>query len=292
MKSLLDTNFVPEWVSITPEGVVPQIDWIQTKYLDVSYGEDDLQKVDIYLPEGEGPFPVVMLVHGGGFAFCDKRDWHLYPGFFALKEGFALVSVNYRLVPQAKLGDPIQDAIDAVAFIRANAAAYNLDQENIFLYGTSAGGNLVSQVGLRNAGTKEAVTGVASLCGLLDFQNQSTYYDIFEPVASEYVKTSRELLATYLGFDPNEEPEAAALAGINPHITQDAPPFYIQHGTMDPAVPFEQALNFAEALKEMVNPEQVTLDLLKETGHAGGGPEYLEEKNIKPILNFFKQLIK
>lgn len=87
MRSLRDTDFVPEWISLSNEKVVPQIDWIKNKKLDIRYGDHELQKLDVYLPEGEGPFPVVVLVHGGGFAFCDKRDWHLYPGFFALQEG-------------------------------------------------------------------------------------------------------------------------------------------------------------------------------------------------------------
>lgn len=292
MRSLRDTNFVPEWVSIANEKVVPQIDWIKNKKLDISYGNHALQKLDIYLPEGEGPFPVVVLVHGGGFALCDKRDWHLYPGFFALKEGFALVSVNYRLLPDINRMDPINDLTDALTFIKENAEDYQLDQENIFLYGTSAGGNLVSQVGLRNSIKGESITGVAALCPLLDFSNQAVYIEIFEVIAPEYMQQSRKLMLDYLGFDPKVEVEAAKEASIDHVLTEKAPPFYIQHGTMDPAVPVEQSINFAQSLKEKIGEEKVVLDLMPETGHAGGGPEFLEKKNIQPILAFFKTLIK
>lgn len=292
MRSLRDTNFVPEWVSITNEKVIPQIDWIKHKKLDVPYGDHDLQKLDVYLPEGEGPFPVVVLVHGGGFAFCDKRDWHLYPGFFALEEGFALISVNYRLLPDIKRVDPIDDLTAALAFIKENAEEFQIDPKNIFLYGTSAGGNLVSQVGLRNAAKSEAVSGVAALCSLLDFSNEAAFLEIFEPIAPEYIKQNREVMIAYLGFDPEVNLEAAKEANIDYVITEKAPPFYIQHGTMDPAVPVEQSINFARKLKEKIGEENVVLDLMPEIGHAGGGREFLEKEHIQPILEFFKALIK
>lgn len=292
MRSLRDTNFVPEWVSISDEKVIPRIDWIDNKKLDIPYGDHDLQKLDVYLPEGEGPFPVVMLVHGGGFAFCDKRDWHLYPGFFALQEGFALVSVNYRLLPDIKRMDPIDDLTAAVAFIKDNAEEFNLDVENIFLYGTSAGGNLVSQVGLRTAAKGEPVSGVAALCPLLDFSNQSAFMEIFEAIAPEYMQQSRQVMIAYLGFDPAQDIEAGKEANIDYVLTEKAPPFYIQHGTMDPAVPVEQSINFARSLKEKIGEEKVVLDLMPETGHAGGGQEFLEQEHVQPILVFFKSLIK
>lgn len=292
MRSLHDTNFVPEWVTVTDEKVVPKIDWIKQKKLDVPYGDHDLQKLDVYLPEGEGPFPVIVLVHGGGFAFCDKRDWHLYPGFFALQEGFALVSVNYRLLPDIKRMDPIDDLTAAVAFIKDNAEEFNLDVENIFLYGTSAGGNLVSQVGLRTAAKGEPVSGVAALCPLLDFSNQSAFMEIFEAIAPEYMQQSRQVMIAYLGFDPEQDIEAAKEANVDHVLTEKAPPFYIQHGTMDPAVPVEQSINFARSLKEKIGEEKVVLDLIPETGHAGGGQEFLEQEHVQPILTFFKSLIK
>ncbi|MGK0606717.1 alpha/beta hydrolase [Enterococcus gilvus] len=292
MRSLRDTDFVPEWISLSNEKVVPQIDWIKNKKLDIRYGDHELQKLDVYLPEGEGPFPVVVLVHGGGFAFCDKRDWHLYPGFFALQEGFALISVNYRLLPEIKRMDPIDDLTSALAFIKENAEEFQLDKGNIFLYGTSAGGNLVSQVGLRNALKGEPVRGVAALCPLLDFSNEAAFIEIFEAIAPDYMKQSRKLMIDYLGFDPEVDSEAAKEANIDHVLTEKAPPFYIQHGTMDPAVPVEQSINFARSLREKIGDENVVLDLLPETGHAGGGPEFLQKKHVQPILAFFNALIK
>lgn len=292
MRSLLDTNFIPEWISIVDGKAIPQIDWIKNKQLDVSYGNHELQKFDIYLPEGVGPFPVIVLVHGGGFAFCDKRDWHLYPGFYGLQEGFALISVNYRMLPEIKRMDPIDDLTLALEFIKKNAETYNIDLNNIFLYGTSAGGNLVSQVSLRNAAKGDLVSGVAALCPLLDFSNEAAYLEIFEAIAPEYTKQSRDLMKSYLGFDPVENVEAAKEVNIDYVLSKSAPPFYIQHGTMDPAVPVEQSINLAKELKEKTSEENVVLDLLPETGHAGGGPEFLEKEHIQPIINFFKALIK
>ena len=58
---------------------------LKRKYENVAYGPDPLQALDIYLPEnGDGPFPVIINVHGGGMTSCDKHDFHLYPTLYAL----------------------------------------------------------------------------------------------------------------------------------------------------------------------------------------------------------------
>lgn len=285
MRSLKDTNFVSDWMDVTGEHAVPKIDWIKNKHLDLSYGDHDLQKLDLYLPEGDGPFPLVILVHGGGFAMCDKRDWHLYPGFYALENKFALASVNYRLIPEVHFPTPVDDMIAVIHYLVENAEKYSLNTDNFFLYGTSAGGNLVSMAGLKLAGKENPIAGVAALCPLLDFENQQAFFEIMEGVAPEYAASMRDLMFAYLG-----NLEDKRTADVKTYITADASPFYIQHGTMDPAVPFEQAVDFYEALGKVRNQEIDVLDVLKSVGHAGGGPEFLEKENIQPILDFFKKL--
>ena len=110
---------------------MPRVDWIREKKLDVAYGGDPLQKMDIYYPNEvqKESYPVVILVHGGGFAMCDKRDWHVYPGFHALGRGFALVSVNYRLVPQVSYPAESDDLKRAVLYLRKHAPSLRLQEE-------------------------------------------------------------------------------------------------------------------------------------------------------------------
>jgi len=281
MKTIRDAKFVAEWINMEPMVPEPRIDWIDKKYLDIAYGDDPLQKFDLYMPDDDKPVPLVILVHGGGWCCCDKRDWHLYPGFYALKKGFALASINYRLAPAVQFPKPLEDVKSAINYIRDHASELGVRKEDIFLYGTSAGGNLVALAGLQNAGSKNAVSGVAALCPLIDFENQCKYWEIYHDIASEYVTLSRSQLRDYLGEESYKE------AGTKKHITKEAPPFYIQHGTLDPAVPFIQSYNLANQLREVCGKEQVVFDILDNTGHAGGGPEFLEKEHIIPIFDFF-----
>ena len=141
MRTVRDAKFVPQWVDLTQEYPAPFFGHITRQYLNLSYGGHPLQAVDLYLPEeGKPPFPTLILVHGGGFSRCDKRDLSVYPGFYALREGVALASVNYRLVPEYRFPCQIYDVKAAIRFLKGHAGEYGLDPRSFFLYGDSAGG--------------------------------------------------------------------------------------------------------------------------------------------------------
>src|SRR5215813_11051124 len=79
-------------------------DSIKNKWKDISYAAvSAAQKLDIYLPNtGDGPFPVILAIHGGGFKFGDKASAAIIPMLEGLKRGYAVVSINYRLSGEAK----------------------------------------------------------------------------------------------------------------------------------------------------------------------------------------------
>lgn len=288
------TRFVEEWIDMGPKIPVPKVDWIWEKELDVAYGGAPLQKMDIYYPNEmqKASYPVLILVHGGGFSLCDKRDWHLYPGFHALQRGFVLVSVNYRLAPEVSYPAESEDLKQAVAYLHKNAARLRLQEDNFFLYGTSAGGNLVTIVGMEgydSRGKEEDfhVKGVAALCPLLSFPD-------WIRTAPWYVRmlpSTRKALRGYLGGDPKKNPHLAVQASADKWIAPHPPVFYLQHGDKDPVVPVHQSIEFYERLKSSgyFGEEDLVLDILKNTPHAGAGPEYLEETNVLPILKFFER---
>lgn len=125
---------------------------------EIAYGPDPLQRVDLYVPPGAVRAPIVVLVHGGGWAFGDKRS----PGVLGAKlahwqdAGWLVASVNYRLLPQA---DPLEQADDvarAIAAVRRAAAAAGGDPDRIVLVGHSAGAHLVSLLGAAPARLKAA----------------------------------------------------------------------------------------------------------------------------------------
>jgi acetyl esterase/lipase len=96
-------------------------DHIKRKFLDIPYAPlSPSQRLDIYLPnEGDGPFPVIVAIHGGAFMGCDKADMQVLPMLEGLKRGYAVVSINYRMSGEAKFPALVQDAKAAVRWVRA-----------------------------------------------------------------------------------------------------------------------------------------------------------------------------
>jgi hypothetical protein len=122
---------------------------IKNKFTDIAYAtKSETQKLDIYLPNGgKGPFPVIIVFHGGGFSEGDKsRDYTDYM-LQGLNHGYAVVTVDYRLSGEAKFPAAINDAKAAIRFIKVNAAQYHLNPNKIALWGVSAGGNLATLAG-------------------------------------------------------------------------------------------------------------------------------------------------
>lgn len=110
---------------------------IRRKYLDLSYDEGFYRrKLDIYLPnEGEGPFPVIVDIHGGGWYFGDKSEHKLDPALHLLDRGYAVVSVGYSLSWMKKLPTQVFEVKAAIRYLRAHADEYHLDGKHIALWG-------------------------------------------------------------------------------------------------------------------------------------------------------------
>ena len=98
--------------------------YIRRKWLDVPYADGSPRALmDIYLPnDGEGPFPVILFAHGGGYFTGDKGDYETYPPLEGLKRGYAVCAINYTLSREALFPRQIQEGKAALRFIRANAA--------------------------------------------------------------------------------------------------------------------------------------------------------------------------
>lgn len=152
---------VPSWAQRTPPGPGPTtvVGTARTgmpmlrpgvrRLVDIAYGPDPHQRMDVYLPPSPHAAPVLVLVHGGAWMYGDKaaasvvnRKVAHWVGDF----GLILVSVDYRRVPQV---DPLAQARDvarALATVQARAARWGGDPERIVLMGHSAGAHLVALV--------------------------------------------------------------------------------------------------------------------------------------------------
>ncbi len=112
----------------------------------VYHGDHTRQKLDLYLPEGQKDFPVVVVVHGGAWLIGDNRCCGLYGsvGEFLASQGIAAVMPNYRLSPGVQHPEHAHDLARAVAWTKQHIGAYGGRADQMLLLGHSAGGHLVT----------------------------------------------------------------------------------------------------------------------------------------------------
>ncbi len=266
---------------------------------DVAYASTSAaQKLDLYLPAGSGPFPVVINIHGGGFMVGDKANPAL--GDELLAAGYAVASINYRLAGEAKYPAQIQDAKAAVRFLRANAAQYNLDPERFTAFGQSAGGNLAATLGtscgvaalegaeLGNADQSSCVQAVVDWFGPTDFlQMDAQFAGTSCPVTHDAADSPESQV---IGAAIQTVPEKAKAANPITYVSAKAPPFLIQHGTADCNVPPQQGQLLYDALAPLIGADNVTYTLLEGAGH--GGSQFTDAANLEVVLGFLGSALK
>ncbi len=199
--------------------------------------------LDAYVPDGKGPFPTVIIVHGGGWVNGTKRSY-VTPIFPVLtKAGFAWFTINYRLAPAHKFPAATEDVDAAIRWVRAHAKEYKVDTRRIALMGESAGGHLVAYAGTKRAPGTE-VSAVVDFYGAHDLLKR-------EKERGEVTKNMRE----FLGVDKLDEAGMAKLREASPitYVKKGLPPFLFIHGTKDAAVPYDQSPLMCEALKKAGN---------------------------------------
>lgn len=209
---------------------------------DIQYGEADGVRLtlDIHVPDGAGPFPAAILVHGGGWVAGDKQQYITYIFQPLADAGFAWFSINYRLAPQYRFPADAEDVEAAIRWVKANAERYHVDVKRIALIGESAGGHLVSWVGARQA-TGTRVAAVVSMYGIHDFISASVEW---KPLPSEILQL--------FGIPSVDAGTAPLLIKASPvsYVKKDMPPFLLMHGSKDEDVPYEQSVEMCQKMKQ------------------------------------------
>ncbi len=256
------------------------------------------QKLDIYLPEGNGPFPLIVNVHGGGFMMGDKRNPAEADTFLA--NDYAVASVDYRLSGEATAPAQIHDLKAAVRWLRANAQRYNLDPERFAAFGQSAGGNLVALLGtscgvaaleaadLGNAEQSSCVQAVVDWFGPIDFLQMDRQFAGTSCPATHDAAGSPE--SRLVGAPIQTVPDHVRAVNPITYVTPDDPPFLIQHGTADCNVPPQQSQLLHDALEPALGADNVTLTLLEGAGH--GGPQFSRAANVQIVLDFLGRTLR
>jgi len=291
-----------------PPGPPPpaNTDHIKRKFLDLPYAHrSPAQKLDIYWPDqGEGPFPVIVAIHGGAFMICDKADMQVMPMLEGLKRGYAVVSINYRMSGEAKFPALVHDVKAAIRWIRANALQYHFDPHRIAAWGGSAGGYLAIMLGvsanvreledlsLGNADQPCHVQAVVAWFAPTDFLKMDEYLieSGLPPLPGMEHNAADSPESLLLGQKITEIPDRVQAANPETYIHPHLPPFFLQHGTQDAVVPVQMSIHLAARLEQVIGRDKVRLELLEGAGH--GDPRFDAPENVKKVLDWLDQQLK
>ena len=224
--------------------------------LEYSKAGGESLRLDVSVPPGEGPFPIVILIHGGGWGSGDKsQDFGAFSKPLT-DAGFTWFSINYRLAPKHRWPACFEDVQAAICWVKANAATYKGDPQSIALIGYSAGGQLAALAAIRADETTrvQAVVGLAPAVEMVADSKRR----------GEVSLALRNLLDLPEKLD---ETALAKIAAISPaeEIKTGLPPFFIVQGTSDQSVRHADALAFSERLKRVNVP--CTLLEMKDAPH-------------------------
>ncbi len=207
-------------------------------------------KLDAYYTPNGRPKPVVMYVHGGGFATLSK-DTHQVMALNFAARGYQTFAINYRLSPESKFPASLEDCIEALIWVEENADRFNGDPNNIILAGESAGANLVAALALAfKTKRKEKfvqglyemnlpISAVIPVYGLLNLNNMERFHH--PPLSPSLKFILKHCARAYIGKPCSktaaEFPLASPLEEIKKLSKKEAeslPPFFIPCGTADP----------------------------------------------------------
>ena len=234
--------------------------------------------LDLYLPAKpiRRPVPVVVFLHGGGWSGGTRTTGPDFKRYFA-QDGFAMASIEYRLTPSHLFPAAVEDVRTAVRWLKANAAAHDLDADRICLWGTSAGGHLAAVAALAPRGMFEGAGNpnqTSTVRCVLDAYGP-TRFDVMDaqpaggapdPAACRgHHHPLVRLRGRGRGMVPHDDPaspesrllgapvqtvaDRVRAASPMTYVSKDAPPFLIMHGLADNSVPHGQSVLLYDALK-------------------------------------------
>jgi acetyl esterase/lipase len=247
--------------------------------------------MDVYYPEAmDGEWPAVVYVHGGAWMGGDKTSGAGYRELPELvSRGYLAISVNYRLAPDYAFPAMIEDVKCAIRHLRAHAGEYNIDPQRIGAWGSSAGGHLVSLLGVTDREQGFDQTG--------QYLDQSSRVmavaDLFGPADLTLATDAPRIRQAVFG---TADPSAVILATASPvtYVTADDPPFLILHGDQDDVVPPEHSERLYARLTEAGVP--VVFVLVENAGHGfarvDGAINPSRDQITGMIADFFDQHLK
>jgi len=245
--------------------------------------------LDLRIPDGNGPFPVILFLHSGAWVTGDRTGG---PAIRQASRGYAVASIDYPLAPQNVWPSQLEASKAAVRWLRANADRYHLDPDRIGVFGTSAGGHLAAMLGTTN--DRPEFEGLS--LGNPQFSSKvKVVVDMYGPI--DLLKIDEQKLPCYGSISANSPlmpPSLLMGCAIqscrektmtsNPlnYITANDPPFLILQGQMDCLTPWQQSQMLFDALR--AQNVKASLYLLPTAEHAD---HQFDDQQWKQIISDF-----
>ena len=207
--------------------------------------------VDVHVPKGAGPFPMVVFSHGGGWATGSSKT-HRRLGFRFAEAGLLVFNVNYRLVPEHPFPACYDDCKLALDWARKNAGEYGGDVNRLALAGDSAGGLLASSVAVHDENATHPVKALALIYPALELESY--------PAAIEAVPEGMPNMTkwTFDGLFPEKYRDSLSDPRISPiNAAEKFPPTFLIYSPGDPSV-----IVGCEALPPKLEAAGVTNEIL------------------------------
>ena len=255
-------------------------DKFQNKIKDINY-YDDL-KLDIYYPNiQKDKYPVFLIVYGGGWVSGFKTDKFVEDMLKPLEYGYTCVVADYTLALDAQFPKAIIDLKYAVDFIHKHADEYHFDDNNITIWGESAGGHLALETAL-----------LPNDCLNIDVNSKVKNMVIFYPVTNALTIDNYEssmgknlheesVFGIFMGSHLHDE-EYLKMASPIYYVSNDMPSLWLQHGLNDQLVPYQQSLELIDKVKEL--NIKFHYELKEDKVHTD--PYFFSDDNVKRIIDF------
>jgi acetyl esterase/lipase len=230
---------------------VPAAFGTYVRHVNIAYGADRQQRLDVYVPDPPAGIPraVVVFWHGGRWRFGDKADYR-FVGAALAQSGYVAVVANYRHYPQVKMPGFMSDAAQAASWAVAHAEEFGGDRERLYLMGHSAGAHMAALVTLDKSYFAATGQPVPRIAGVIGLSGPYDFLPLLEPDVQDMFGPPQ--------IYPQSQP-------IN-FVRADAPPMLLMHGLNDDTVRPKNSRNLAAALSALGVP--VTLKLYPKLWHA------------------------
>ena len=246
---------------------------------------------DVYSPAADPPangFPVVVVIHGGGWASGDKWTIASYSRLLA-KEGIVAVTINYRLAPAHKFPAQADDVRSALVWVNQQAKRLHLNTRQIGLFGYSAGGHLSVLLGAL-ADESMVVRASASNWSIADprwkqLPKITAVCAGGPPCDFRSLPIDNSAMAYFLGGTRRDRPETYKAASPAAHVSANDPVTQLFHGEGDALVPIAGTRQFHQSQVDAGIDSR--LEVIPKQGHM---LTFISPKTYQTVVEFFREL--